>query len=82
MSRKFHVIMFCLLQSLLRSYSNCFVGREFVDWLVQVKEAENRDEVGTVVRSFLRSFVPSFLRSFVPSFLRSFLRSFVRSFVC
>jgi len=31
-------------KSLLRSYSSCFVGREFVDWLVQVKEVETRDE--------------------------------------
>jgi len=31
-------------KSLLRSYSNCFVGREFVDWLIQVKEVETRDE--------------------------------------
>ena len=37
--------LFRLLQSLLRSYSNCFVGREFVDWLIQVKEVETRDEV-------------------------------------
>lgn len=29
---------------LLRSYSSCFVGREFVDWLIQVKEVETRDE--------------------------------------
>ena len=33
------------LQSLLRSYSSCFVGKEFVDWMIQVKEAETRDEV-------------------------------------
>ena len=39
------LFLFWLLQSLLRSYSNCFVGREFVDWLVQVKEVETRDEV-------------------------------------
>lgn len=31
-------------KSLLRSYSNCFVGREFVDWMLQVREAESRDE--------------------------------------
>jgi len=31
-------------KSLLRSYSSCFVGREFVDWLIQVGEVENRDE--------------------------------------
>ena len=43
--------------------------------------------VGSLVRSFFRSFVPlfvrrSFIRSFVPSFVRSsFLCSFLRSFV-
>lgn len=31
-------------KSLLRSYSSCFVGREFVDWMVRVREAESRDE--------------------------------------
>lgn len=31
-------------KSLLRSYSSCFVGREFVEWMVRVKEVESRDE--------------------------------------
>ncbi|KAL9968300.1 hypothetical protein ACROYT_G026657 [Oculina patagonica] len=40
-------------KSLLRSYSNCFVGREFVDWLLQVKEAENRDEAVVIGQRLL-----------------------------
>ena len=39
------VIFIFYRQSLLRSYSSCFVGREFVDWMIRVREAESRDEV-------------------------------------
>ncbi|XP_022800484.1 serine/threonine-protein kinase 11-interacting protein-like [Stylophora pistillata] len=31
-------------KSLLGTYSSCFVGREFVDWLIHVKEVETRVE--------------------------------------